>query len=290
MEGASTRGVLSHLSLLEVQARSRKTQPQQRSRVKELKAEAEALMIQRDKLKAEIQTHERLQKLRMSMDKQCPREQEEEEEMDEDSEDSQLLRLMARHTHLKDLLHAHHLIGGYDIIKTHQGKGVCVSVATSYEGVCLDTYNLEIDLKPKLRISRHNVPPFIPLNSLAEQSNMQTNIRAFLDTLSRHLNAFAGRKQQLKLLKEQHKSVEVMESNVLCSILVLMLTVPREKTAVLCTLDYTDHTRCLPTRVHFDCEDKELPDSPEWKKNCHLLMETPVHTALLTMKKMGNIV
>lgn len=45
------------------------------------------------------------------MDKQCPREQEEEEEMDEDSEDSQLLRLMARHTHLKDLLHAHHLIG-----------------------------------------------------------------------------------------------------------------------------------------------------------------------------------
>ncbi|GAA6223260.1 centromere protein O [Lates japonicus] len=289
MEGASTRGVLSHLSLLEVQVRSRKTQPQQRSRVKELKAEAEALMIQREKLKAEIQTHKSLQKLRMSMDKQCPRE-EEEEEMDEDSEDSQLLWLMARHTHLKDLLHAHHLIGGYDIIKTRQGKGVCVSVATSYEGVCLDTYNLEIDLKPKLRISRHNVPPFIPLNSLAEQSNMQTNIRAFLDTLSRHLNAFAGRKQQLKLLKEQHKSVEVMESNVLCSILVLMLTVPREKTAVLCTLDYTDHTRCLPTRVHFDCEDKELPDSPEWKKNCSLLMETPVHKALLTMKKMGNIV
>lgn len=92
-------------------------------------------------------------------------------------------------------------LGGYDIIKTHQGKAVCVSVATAFEGVYLDTYNLEIDLKPKLRISRHNVPPFIPLNSLAEQSNMQTNIKAFLDTLSRHLNAFAGRKQQLKLVK-----------------------------------------------------------------------------------------
>ncbi|XP_071353591.1 centromere protein O isoform X2 [Trachinotus anak] len=288
MEGASTKGVLSQLSLLEVQARSRKAHPQQRGRVKQLRAEAEALMVQREQLKAEIQTLQRLQKLRTSMDKQCTHE--EEEEMDEDSEDSQLLQLMARHTQLSDLLHAHHLIGGYNVIKTRQGKGVCVSLATAYEGAYLDTYNLELDLKPKLKISRHNIPPFIPLNSLAEQSSIQTNIRSFLDTLSCHLNALAGRQQQLKLVKEQHKSIEVMESNVLCSILVLMLTVPRGKPAVLCTLDYTDHTRCLPTRVHFECEDKELPDSPEWKKNCSLLMETPAHNALITMKKMGYIV
>lgn len=76
-----------------------------------------------------------------------------------------------------------------------------MSLATAYEGVYLDTFNLEIDLKPKPRISRHNIPPFIPLNSLAEQSSMETNIKAFLDLLSRHLNAFAGRKQQLKLVK-----------------------------------------------------------------------------------------
>lgn len=43
------------------------------------------------------------------MDKQHPHE--EEGEMDEDSENSQLLRLMARHTQLKDLLYAHHIIG-----------------------------------------------------------------------------------------------------------------------------------------------------------------------------------
>nr|XP_033499259.1 centromere protein O [Epinephelus lanceolatus] len=286
MEGASTKGVLSHLSLLEVQARSRKTQ--QPSRVKELRAKAEALMVQRDQLKAEIETHKNLQKLRAVMDKQCANE--EEEAMDEDSENSQLLRLMARHTQLKDLLHAHHIIGGYNVIKTRQGKGLCVSVSTDYEGVYLETYNLEMDLKPTLRISRHNIPPFIPLSSLAEQSNMQTDVRTLLDPLSQHLNAFAGRKQQLKLVKELHKSVEVMESNVLCSLLVLMVTVPREKTAVLCALEYADHTRCLPTRVHFECADKELPDSPEWKKNHSLLLETPVHKALTTMRKMGNIV
>ncbi|XP_008289451.1 centromere protein O isoform X2 [Stegastes partitus] len=280
--------VLSHLSLLEVQARSRRSRPQQQSRVTELKAKVEALKVQKEQLEAEIQTHQNLQKLRSSLDKQCA--DEDDVEMEEDSENSELLRLMARHTQLKDLLHAHHLIGGYDVIKTRQGKGVCVSLATAYEGVYLDTYNLEIDLKPAVRISRHNIPPFIPVNSLAKENNMQTHMRAFLDALSQHLNAFAGRKQELKLLKEQHKSVEVMESNVLCSILVLMFTVPKEKTAVLCTLDYIDHSSCLPKRVHLECEDKQLPDSPQWKKNCSLLMETPVHTALTAMRKVGDIV
>lgn len=49
-------GVLGHLSLLEVQTRSRKTQ--QPSRVKELRAKVEALRIQRDQLKAEVETHQ----------------------------------------------------------------------------------------------------------------------------------------------------------------------------------------------------------------------------------------
>ena len=93
------------------------------------------------------------------------------------------------------------LSGGYNAVNTRQGKGLCVSLSTAYDGVYLETYNLEMDLKPTLRISRHNIPPFIPLNSLAEQSSMQTDIRTLLDPLSRHLNAFAGRKQQLKLVK-----------------------------------------------------------------------------------------
>lgn len=76
-----------------------------------------------------------------------------------------------------------------------------MSIATAYEDVFLDTFNLEIDLKPTVKINRHNIPPFIPLNNLAEQNNMQTDLRVFLDTLSQHLNAFAGRKQQLKLVK-----------------------------------------------------------------------------------------
>lgn len=51
-----------------------------------------------------------LQKLRASMDREAVG-GEGVEGLDEDSENSQLLRLMARHTQLKDLLHAHHIIG-----------------------------------------------------------------------------------------------------------------------------------------------------------------------------------
>lgn len=43
----------------------------------------------------------------------------EEVEMDEDSDNSQLLRLMARHTHLRDLLDAHHLIGNDNHMCNH---------------------------------------------------------------------------------------------------------------------------------------------------------------------------
>uniref|UniRef100_A0A3Q3AWM7 Centromere protein O n=1 Tax=Kryptolebias marmoratus TaxID=37003 RepID=A0A3Q3AWM7_KRYMA len=257
-----------------------------------------------------------LQKLRSSEDRLGA--DEDEEGMEEDEESSQLLRLMARHLELTDVLRAHHLIGtdgcfwfhlwvlcilpgidpvcsrsvqiirslstslfpldllaqpgGYDIVNTRQGKGVCVSLATAYEGVYLDTYNLEIDFKPKVRLGRHNIPPFIPLSVLSEQSDLQAGMRAFLDTLSQHLNAFVGRRQQLKLVKvprcfdSGRYSGLILQLNVLCSVLVLMLSVPRTKPAVLCTLEYTDHTRCLPTRVHFDCEGIDPKPSPAAKR------------------------
>lgn len=283
MEGSSKRDVLSHLSHLEVQTRSRRNQPQQHYRVRELKAKVEALMLQRDQLKAEIHILKSLHKLRSSLDEQ--QDGKEEEAMEVGSENSDLLRLMGKHIQLRDLLHAHHLIGGYDIVKTKRGGRVCLSLKTAYEGVFLDTYNLEIELKPGVRICQHNIPPFIPLHSLFEQSNLQNDLRGFLDTLSRHLNAYVGRKQQMKLVKEQHKSVEVMESNLLCSRLVLLFTLPGDNQGVLCVLEYTDLTRCLPTRVHFESNDEKLHASKPWTTNCSLLLETPVHKALTALKK-----
>ncbi|XP_023807724.1 centromere protein O isoform X2 [Oryzias latipes] len=276
MENVSTNGVLTHLSQLEVRARSPGGPETQRSRVKELRAEAEELRGLREQLKAEIRALKHLQELRSSAD---PR----------PSEDPPLLQMMCRQLDLKDLLHGHHLIGGLDAVQTRQGRAVCVSLQTTYEGVFLETFNLELELKPRVRIGRHNIPPFVPLQSLAEQSRLQTDPGAFLSTLSQHLNAFVGRRRQLQLVKEQHASVEVMESNLPCSILVLLFTAQTEKAAVLCTLEYSDHGSRLPGRVVLDCEDKQLLKSPEWRSCCATLMKTPVHRALARMKKSSLI-
>ncbi|XP_077395293.1 centromere protein O isoform X2 [Festucalex cinctus] len=282
MEAAKGVLVLNHLSALEAQARSRRVRPRQRSRVEELRARVKALTAQRDRLKAEISVHKDIEKRKMRLKNRCA----EEEEMEtEDGENEQLLQLMAKQMQLKELLYAHHIIGGYDINKTRRGKGVCVTLSTAYEGAYLDTYNLELDTKPTLRISRHNVPPFIPLGDICERADLRDDLRGFLDTLSTHLNAFVGRRQQLKLVK-LHPSVTVMESNMLCSILVLMLSTTRQKKTLLCTLNYTDHSRCLPTEVRFECKDKKLLESTEWKNSYKLLMEMPLHRALGTMKNM----
>ncbi|KAK1906902.1 Centromere protein O [Dissostichus eleginoides] len=52
-----------------------------------------------------------------------------------------------------------------------------------------------------MRLVRHNVPPFIPLTLLIEQSRIQTDIWTLLDPLSCQLKAFTARKRQLQLLK-----------------------------------------------------------------------------------------
>ncbi|KAJ0063231.1 hypothetical protein NL108_015030 [Boleophthalmus pectinirostris] len=283
MENVSAKGVLGHLSFLEAQSKQKKTGAQPQSREQELKTKVEELKKERDRLRAEIDVHKNLQKLRTSLDNN------EDVEMDDDSENTKLLILMAKQTQLKDVLLAHHLMGGYDAIKTNQDKSLCFSLATAYQGAILDTYNIEISVSQPLRIIRHNIPPFIPVKALAEETNVQKNIRGFLDTLSLHLNAFAARKQQVKLVKERHPSVEVLETNALCSLLVLMLTEPQTNTALLCSLEYLDHTRSLPTRVSVQCEETDLSSSPQWQKNKALLQDTPVHEALLIMRKTGHI-
>ncbi|XP_023694897.1 centromere protein O [Paramormyrops kingsleyae] len=282
-------GVLRHLSMLEEEsvllATRQKEALQQQTRVEELRSKLEKLRAQRDQLRAKVKTTVSLQQLTSVVDQENVEPQEESRE-----ESLQLFQLKARLTQVKDLLRAHHLIGGYDVVETRRGKGVCFSLATAFEGRYLETYNLEVDLARTIRICRHNVPPFIPLEKLAQQ-NLQEDIKAFLVTLSQHLNAFAGRQEQVRLVKELLQgSVLVMETNSLYSIVVLMCTVPGQKeTEVLLTLEYGDPTQYLPTRVTFESEDKTLLESPQWKESQSLLQQTPVHTALLAWKKERRI-
>ncbi|XP_018586658.2 centromere protein O isoform X1 [Scleropages formosus] len=286
-------GVLAHLSALETESvrlveLQREAWRQQATR-EELCATVERLRAQRDQLRAKVLSATSLQQVMTEVDQENEEKRSEEEKSAGDSQLHMSL-LTARLSHVKNLLRAHHLIGGYDITETRRGKGVCFSIATAFEDRTLETYNVEMDLARTMRICRHNIPPFIPLERLA-QENFQSDIMAFLDSLSMHLNAYVGRRQQVRLIQELfHGSVKVLESNALCSILVLRCRqVGEKKAAALCTLEYGDPTRCLPTRVTIDSEEKTLTDSPQWNEIQALFLETPAHQALLAIRREERI-
>ncbi|KAL6477660.1 hypothetical protein MHYP_G00134950 [Metynnis hypsauchen] len=282
MDIVRNKGVLDHLLMLE-KAGTADQEKQKQDYVKELHAAILTLRAKRERLFAETAA---LKNLKDKLDQGLPLE---EEETDDFMQLEQFL-LKSRLMQLKDLQTAYHLIGGYNLIESKQGKSVCVSFRTAFEGVYLETYSLEMDLTRTVQISRHNIPPCVPLERLAKE-HLQADFKAFLEILSLHLNALAGRKQQILLIKELIGTVEIIERNQLCNFLIFMCKIQEEtEAAVLCTLEYGDLTQCLPTRVTIESENKTLAESPQWKKNQVLLMESPVHSALLTMRKMGSIV
>ncbi|TRY83494.1 hypothetical protein DNTS_016228 [Danionella cerebrum] len=276
-------GVLAQLMSLEREAVG-PPDSLQSDRLQMLKVQAANLKIRRDKLKHKGNM---IKIFKDRISKNLP--------LDEDDGDSGSFSVLQQtlvttwKMQLKDLQHAHHLIGGFDLLECKEGKSVCLSFHTAFEGVYLETYNMELDLMRTVQISRHNIPPSFGLESLAKL-HLQSNLKAFLQAISQKLNALAGRKRQVALVKDLG-SVLVMESNELCSLLVLMCKVSSEKLmAVLLTLEYGDLMQTVPTRVLIESEDKSLSESPQWKKNQLLLMESPVHTALYTMRRMGSIV
>ncbi|XP_068608425.1 centromere protein O isoform X2 [Brachionichthys hirsutus] len=273
MEAASAKGVIGHLTLLEAKARSREVQPEQRSSVSGLRAKVKALTAQRDRLKAEIETYKKLQKIRSVMD-------EEEEDMDEDSENSELLRLMARHEQLKDLLP----------VRPRDDSSRPRAVRFSAD---LLPGRFVGDLQPGDRPEAHaedRSSQRPPVHSPEEPGGTERPSDG-PEGLSGPPRATSERLRRTQATAEElHPSVEVAESNMLCSKLVMIFAAPAGKKAVLCSLDYTDHARCLPTGVRVESEDESLLDSSSWKKVHGLLMETPVHQVLITMKKMKIIV
>uniref|UniRef100_A0A673LFD6 Centromere protein O n=1 Tax=Sinocyclocheilus rhinocerous TaxID=307959 RepID=A0A673LFD6_9TELE len=240
--------VLGHLMALERGGMGQQDQHDSQ-RLEMLKARAVTLRAKRDQIKQQTDV---VKILKDKISKDLP--------LEDDAAaaggfiEQQKSMLTAWRMQLKDLQRAHHLIGGYELVECKEGKSVCVSFHTAFEGVYLETYNMELDLTRTVQISRHNIPPSFPLESFAKQ-NLQKDFKAFLQTLSQNLNALAARRRQVCLLKELVGSVEVMESNQLCNILVLMCTAQSETPkAVLCTLEYGDLSQCLPTRVSIECE------------------------------------
>ncbi|NWV80220.1 CENPO protein, partial [Dasyornis broadbenti] len=81
----------------------------------------------------------------------------------------------------------------------------------------------------EFRLSRHSVPAFIPLEPLSRKF-LPSDPRSFLDLLSRHLNAFVGRRRQLEQLQEQFSAWirGNPQRNSLCNLLSFQYGVPGE--------------------------------------------------------------
>ncbi|KFO86218.1 Centromere protein O, partial [Buceros rhinoceros silvestris] len=140
-------------------------------------------------------------------------------------------------------------------------RGVCFCLSTAYEGTYLGSYYLDLLTKPQVRIHRHSIPVFIPLEHIAKQY-LQTDIRRFLVVLFDHLNAYTGRRYQAEQLQERFADrIEgTVQSNSLCNLLVFKYNVlsKSETFPFSVRLLYSDLCSSLPTEVTISC----APEAP----------------------------
>ncbi|NXY62296.1 CENPO protein, partial [Callaeas wilsoni] len=79
----------------------------------------------------------------------------------------------------------------------------------------------------EFRVHRHSIPPFIPLEQLSREF-LPRDLRGFLEILSRHLNAFVGRRRQLEQFQERFSDCiqGIPRRNSLCNLLSFCYRIP----------------------------------------------------------------
>ncbi|XP_029452054.1 centromere protein O [Rhinatrema bivittatum] len=181
---------------------------------------------------------------------------------------------------VKAMLQAFHLTG---ISGKRINQGICVCISTAYESNYLDSYYLDLLVQKSVRISRHSIPPFIPLEQIAKKY-LQSDLKRFLLVLSNHLNAYAGRKFQADQLQDHSSTVlcGTLQRNSLCNLLSFAYNVAWENHMVcLCVkLVYGDITHCLPTEVVISCKEATSPSLEELISS---------HTALFQQKALHDV-
>ncbi|NXS59091.1 CENPO protein, partial [Brachypteracias leptosomus] len=242
-------GVFAHLAALEVQAHQaalkQEELEQQEEKVARLKERVQELRLQRDELRAKVdlQQNRRLGKGGAMSDPVQP---------------SAQAVLERKIKSLKSMLQIFYLTG---ISGKLTKQGVCFCISTAYEGTYLDSYHVDLVLKPEVRILRHSIPIFIPLEQISKKY-LQRDIRRFMSVLFDHLNAYAGRRYQADQLQE-HFSDHIegtLQRNSLCNLLVFKYDVSKNSKTFpfQARLIYGDLCLSLPTEVLVSC----TPDAP----------------------------
>ncbi|XP_068792857.1 centromere protein O isoform X2 [Struthio camelus] len=188
----SQHGVLSHLETLEARAHElalkQEETEQQEEKLARLKARVQELRLQRDELRAKVDLQQkRLLGKEGVMTSGVP----------DAAQPSDRAVLEWKIKTVQAMLQVFYLTG---ISGKLTKRGVCFCVSTAYEGTYLDSYYVDLIIKPAVQIHRHSVPVFIPLEQLAKKY-LQTDIKRFLSVLSDHLNAYVGRRYQADQLQ-----------------------------------------------------------------------------------------
>ncbi|KAM6279882.1 centromere protein O isoform 2-T2 [Porphyrio hochstetteri] len=236
----SPGGVFSHLEMLEAQAHEasvkQEEMKQQEEKLDRLKARVEELRLRRDELRAKVDLQQKGQHEKGGV-------------VSDPAQPSAQAALERRIRSVKDMLQIFYLTG---ISGKLTKRGVCFCISTAFEGTYLDSYYLDMLIKPKVQIYRHSIPIFIPLEQIARKY-LETDIRRFLAVLSDHLNAYVGRRYQAEQLQERFPDqIEgTLQSNSLWNLLVFNYNVARgSKTFPFSVrLRYGDLCCSLPTEV-----------------------------------------
>ncbi|XP_013802306.2 centromere protein O [Apteryx mantelli] len=249
----SQDGVLSHLEMLEAQAHElalkQEETEQQEEKLARLKARVQELRLRRDELQAKVDLQQkRLLGKEGVVTSSAP----------DAAQPSDRAVLEWKMKSVQAMLQVFYLTGISGKLTKH---GVCFCISTAYEGTYLDSYYLDLLTKPEVRIRRHSVPVFIPLEQLAKKY-LQTDIKRFLSVLSDHLNAYVGRRYQADQLQERfsERLEGALQRNSLCNVLVFNYnTSGKNQTFPFSAkLLYGDLCRSLPTEAVVSC----TPDAP----------------------------
>ncbi|NWS10102.1 CENPO protein, partial [Pachyramphus minor] len=241
-------GVLAQLEKLEARARREAVEQEEREQREErtalLRSRARELRLRRDELRRKLREKEGLRKAGTAADPAHPTPRD---------------VLEWRIRSLRALLQLFHLTG---ISGKLSKRGVCLTLSTSYEGSHLDSFHLELLARPELRIQRHSIPPFIPLEQLSRRF-LPTDLRRFLALLSQHLNAYVGRRFQAEQFQERFSDwiQGTPQRNSLCNLLKFSYSLSRNSRSfpLQARLLYRDPCRSLPTEVTVCCSGEWAP-------------------------------
>ncbi|XP_053920091.1 centromere protein O isoform X1 [Cuculus canorus] len=240
----SASGLFAYLEMLEAQAHEAAVKQeeieQQEEKLAMLKKKVQELRLQRDELRAKVDLQGKGQLGKEGV-------------MLEPAQPSSQAVLEWKIKSVKAMLQIFYLTG---ISGKLTKRGVCFCISTAYEGTYLDSYYLDLLIKPEVQIYRHSIPVFIPLEQIAKKY-LQTDIRRFLSVLSDHLNAYVGRRFQADRLQEQFpEQIEgPLQRNSLCNLLVFKYYVSsKSKTfSLTARLLYGDLCHSLPTEAIVSC-------------------------------------